>query len=314
MQGGPRDIHQDGQKKKTAIKTEPRIKHRWKSEILLKQAKIVINELSKSIKGPAVFRVKLLFTNLLKIIDWFEKNVPEPVTLELITPLANIIKMEMMEVQVIINEAMIQCLTLIRTKQYCNAQDLNFMTNISIKIILRLKSLIKLLVESDILEVVLERILQKLAHRQLNWSIELSNLKSIQVELPYDICKGRSGQIRHQMEERNKVIKNAAINESIAKTIMKMEGACTDEILSPTQIDIPNHIKMNDMRGTTALYIDRLIKKQIVDQPEKIRTCMNKWQNNNEQKQRQIGTEKSKETRDSTMLMVSPFTLEPNLQ
>ena len=83
------------------------------------QTKAVIQELSHTIKGPTALRTRMLLTNLMKILDWFESNFPEPDTIDLISLLARPIRMEMLEVHIISNEKMVNTLITIKEKQHC---------------------------------------------------------------------------------------------------------------------------------------------------------------------------------------------------
>ena len=291
-----------------------REKYTWRPKNLMIQTKAVIQELSHTIKGPTALRTRMLLTNLMKILDWFESNFPEPDTIDLISLLARPIRMEMLEVHIISNERMINTLITIKEKQHCDIEELNRISNTTLKIILRLKSALALFAHGAKSIRVLDTIIRKLGFDQLNWESEIERLESLEIKI-CGIFQGNDKNTRELIRIRNLSIKKGQIKEEAARAIIKKEKRSIEQICGTRYIKIQTGEQKDSLKQATVRFLKEVQDNQIMDHPEELRKTTNKekTQRDTEGEREENRGEESKIHKFQTnkWLMVDSRTLSP---
>jgi len=245
---------------------------KWKPMHLVKESQHCMQEIGTIITGPYVFRFKFLMIQIISVIDWLDKNIPNQITMELLTPMANIAAMEAKEAKKIISELFYHNIYTIRKKQHCNKHDIDYLIITSQKLILRIKSLIDLITSHVDMRNIFEKIAGKISVSQINWSAEIGKLREWKILFPKKIKNTQKMGIIRSINIRNKEIRRSSATEHLAVKETKKYFSDMGNIIN-TKIrkqEEDNDDKFN-WTYSTKQYMKEIIKADLIDCPEKLR-------------------------------------------
>ena len=291
---------------------------KWKPMHLVKESQHCIQEIGITITGPYAYRFKFLMVQMIFMIDWLDKNIPNQITMELLTPMASIAAMETKEAKQIIGETFYHNIYTIRKKQHCNKHDIDYLIITSQKLILRIKSLIDLITSHGEMRSIFEKIAGKISVYQINWTAEIGKLKEWKILFPKTIEETQKLEIIRAINTRNKEIRRSSATENLAAKETKKYFGDIQNIITTQKQEDDDDDKLN-WTYSSKQYMMEIIEANLIDCPEKLRRGdiqekgINKGHNSTDIVAREIGKQEEQQSIPNLdeMLLVDPLTGEP---